>query len=50
MPYRPLLTGARHSESCPQLGYLGYTQFWRMSQQQTQSPKKGGPELKLTLN
>ena len=26
MPYRPLLTGAIHSEARPQLGYMGYNQ------------------------
>jgi Transposase len=24
MPYRPLLTGESHTETCPQLGYMGY--------------------------
>ena len=24
MPYRPLHTGEGHSETCPQLGYMGY--------------------------
>jgi len=25
MPYRPLHTGESHSETCPQLGYMGYS-------------------------
>ena len=36
MPYRPLHTGESHSETCPQLGYMGYSEdsnrnrLWRL--------------------